>query len=291
MPSYSPLRYPGGKSKLAPFMKDVFQANGLLDGTYVEPYAGGAGVAWALLLEGYARNIVINDIDPHIHAFWYAVLNYTEELIRKISDTNVSIEEWGRQKSVFANYEMYDHVDRAFATFFLNRTNRSGILKAGVIGGKNQAGKYRLDARFNKKNLIERIEKIASYRTRITLYNLDALDLLKIIKKKLSSQSLIYFDPPYYHKAQSLYRNFYQHEDHERVSIEIRKIETPWIVTYDNVDEIIDLYQGENFDHFSICYTAHKARPRKREVLFYKNLNLHFSPCTNQKKILNKNNP
>lgn len=65
----SPLRYPGGKGKVADYFKQIFRDNSLYDGVYVEPYAGGASVALSLLFNEYVSKIIINDIDRSIFAF------------------------------------------------------------------------------------------------------------------------------------------------------------------------------------------------------------------------------
>lgn len=279
-PFYTPLRYPGGKGKLAPFIKEVYRSNRLNDGTYVEPYAGGAAVALTLLLEGYARNIVINDIDKSIYSFWYTIINHTGEFIERIHDTEVTMSEWHKQKQVQSNIENFSILDIAFSTFFLNRTNRSGILQGGVIGGQNQNGPYKIDARYNKSNLIERIKLISQYKNRISVFNLDALDLITNLQSKLPQKSLIYFDPPYYNKGDLLYKNFYTHQDHVTVASVVKSLQQPWLVTYDSTEEIIDIYKNENAENFSICYSAHKTRNRGSEIMFYGNLQLPALPAT-----------
>ena len=170
---YSPLRYPGGKSKLTAYVVETLKLNDLEGGVYVEPFAGGCAIAWYLLLEGHVRSVWINDLDPAIHAFWHSVLNHTDELCQLIQDTDINIEEWHRQKEVYA-HERQNLLLLGFATFFLNRTNRSGIIKAGVIGGLQQTGNYLLDCRFPKDSLISKIRAIAERRNNIVLTNLDA---------------------------------------------------------------------------------------------------------------------
>lgn len=278
MNHFSPLRYPGGKGKFTPFIKQLFRHNNLCDGTYIEPYAGGAAVALSLLLEGYAWKIIINDIDPLIYAFWWSVLYDTETLCQKISDTPVTMCEWEKQKILHANYTKYSLTDIGFATFFLNRTNRSGILKGGVIGGKNQNGPYKIDARFNKKDLLDRIRLIAKYTGRIKLYNLDAWDLINQLASFLPQNCLLYFDPPYFKKGKLLYSNFYTPNDHVRMAALIRELSFPWVVTYDNVPEIRKIYEGEPFEEFDISYSAHLSRPRGSEIIFYRNLELPSMP-------------
>lgn len=192
----SPLRYPGGKKKLTGFIKDVIECNDLLGGTYIEPFAGGASVALSLLFTEYVNNIVINDIDRSIYAFWHSVINSTEELCRLIRNTTVSVEEWDRQRAVQEHKGDCDVLELGFSTFFLNRTNRSGIVKGGIIGGREQTGKWKIDCRYNRADLIKRIEKVALYANRIELHNQDAIDFINAIRPVLGANVLIYFDPP-----------------------------------------------------------------------------------------------
>lgn len=274
MQFYSPLRYPGGKGRLARLVKEVIEENEIYDGTYIEPYAGGAGIALALLIEEYAWEIVINDIDPAIYSFWHSVLNETEWFRKQLYDIPVTLEQWHNQRHVFENKEEYSKKELGFATFFLNRTNRSGILKGGVIGGKNQAGKYKLSARFNKKDLDKRIKLIARHKNRITLHNLDTADLLQQIPSTLKGKALFYFDPPYYRKGGFLYTNHYKHSDHAHVAESIRKLKHPWIVTYDDVPVISELYANLSSIRFTMMYTANLEREKAAEVMFYNGIEL-----------------
>lgn len=264
----TPLRYPGGKGKFCHFIKQVFEANGLLDGHYVEPYAGGAGVALELLFHEYASNIHINDFDPAVYAFWVAAVNHTDELCRLISDTQVNMENWHKYRSIMDSSDHHSLLELAMATFFLNRTNRSGILKAGVIGGKAQSGKWKLDVRFNKEDLIRRIDLIGRYKNRIKVYNLDAAQFLDVLVPVLPAKSLIYLDPPYYVKGSGLYRNFYNHEDHVQIAEALGQVDRPWIVSYDNVPEIKEIYSQYRQDEYFLSYTAQQKK-KGSEVMIY----------------------
>lgn len=195
---FTPLRYPGGKGKLAAYIKELIRANKLYDCEYVEPYAGGAGIALELLFQEYATKIHINDYSEPVYAFWKAVLNDTEEFCRLVKNTRLSVPSWDRQKRIFANPKDHGYVELGFATFFLNRTNRSGILNGGVIGGRDQTGPWKIDARYNAKELIFRIESIAKMKRRIKLTRKDSLALLRFGLPKWPKKTLIYLDPPYY---------------------------------------------------------------------------------------------
>lgn len=264
---YTPLRYPGGKTKFSPIIKRIIENNGFTD-HYVEPYAGGAGVALDLLFNGYCKAIHINDLDPAIYHFWLSVTKQTEEFIHAIEVIPVTIEEWHKQKSLLFSKHDISPLERGVATFFLNRTNHSGILKGGVIGGKMQTGQYKLDCRFNKINLIKRIEKIGEWSDKISIYNRDTLEWLPEIDKKLTNQSLIYLDPPYYVKGQELYRNFYEHNDHVNISKTLDNISTPWVVSYDNNQNIKDIYQQYRQAEYSLNYSAAK-KTKGSEIIIY----------------------
>lgn len=265
----SPLRYPGGKSKLANFVKLLFRANNLMDGEYAEPYAGGASVALALVLGEYASVVHINDLDRSIFSFWNAVLNDTEELCRRISQRRVSIAEWRRQRAIQDESATADSLDLAFSTFFLNRTNRSGIIASGgIIGGENQNGEWGIDARYNKSVLIKRIERIARYRERISVTQYDASDFLQEVVNELPARSLTYLDPPYFVKGQRLYANYYRPEDHAAIAGRLAATDRRWIVSYDNVPEIRALYTDYNTTSYALRYSA-AARYEGTEIMIY----------------------
>jgi DNA adenine methylase len=266
---YSPLRYPGGKNKLASFIAKICIDNDI-NGHYIEPYSGGASVALYLLLEGIIKKITINDKDRSIYAFWHSVLNNSTQFCERIRDVEVTIEEWRKQKAVQEEKDKADLLDLGFSTFFLNRTNRSGIINAGPIGGIEQTGNYKIDCRFNKLDLIDRIRVIASRKKDIRLYKKDAVKLIeKIQKESNNSNAIFYFDPPYFLKASTLYLNHYKPEDHKAVSESIKKIKNiKWVVSYDNVPEIINLYSECKMKEFSFKHTAYKVRIGK-EVLFF----------------------
>ncbi|MBA4241437.1 MAG: DNA methyltransferase [Sphingobacteriaceae bacterium] len=273
MEFYSPLRYPGGKGKVSDYFKQVFKDNLLYDGTYVEPYAGGASIALSLLFNEYASKIIINDIDRSIFGFWDSVLNNTEGLCKLIKDTPVTVANWDKQKKIQKEKENNSLLKVGFSTFFLNRTNRSGILKAGMIGGKDQTGEWKIDARYNKKDLISRIERIAQYRDNIDLHNEDAVKLVKRLRKKLPQKTLFYFDPPYYVKGKDLYLNYYGADDHQDIADEISKVEKQkWIVTYDNVSPIRDLYDKYRQVKYSLNYSAAKAAKGEEVMIFSDNI-------------------
>lgn len=267
---YTPLRYPGGKARFAPFIAETMKLNGLHGGHYLEPYAGGAGVALELLFHGHATHVHINDLDPAINAFWVSATRYPEELLRLLHDTPITMTEWKRWRDVLRETTVASTVERGFATLFMNRTNRSGILKAGVIGGLDQDGPYKLDARFDKAALVTRLGRIAERAADISVYCEDAHGLLRRCGDFLPTKSLIYLDPPYYVKGRGLYRNFYRHEDHLNIAelLQSKDFKLPWVVSYDNVEQICGMYSMSEGMSYSLHYTAQK-RYLGSEVMFF----------------------
>ena len=265
----SPLRYPGGKARLAKFLKSVFEANDLVGGAYAEPYAGGAGAALALLFTGHAANIYINDVDPAIHAFWFSVLHKTKSLCRLVRNTPVTPREWEHQRRIYANGNTAAPLALGFAAFFLNRTNRSGIIDSGsMIGGRDQAGQWKLDVRYNREGLISRIELIAKCRKRIHLSSLDAIDFLRHLGKTLPAKSLVYLDPPYFTNGRRLYANNYETQDHARVAELLSESPLRWLVSYDNVPVIRRLYRGYRSRTYTMQYTA-AGKKQGVEAMFF----------------------
>lgn len=277
---HTPLRYPGGKQKLAPFIVEVMEVNGLIGGEYAEPYAGGSGVAIQLLLNGRVRAVHLNDASPAVYAFWCAVLNHTEQLCRKISGASLTVEEWERQREIMLRSPEYDELDRGFSLFFLNRCNRSGIPLGGLIGGRKQTGAWKMDARFNKTELIRRVEAIAERRDNITLHNLDAEQFITEQLPSIPDHSLVYCDPPYYQRSRRLYLNDYQPADHERVAGVIQQhIRQPWMVSYDNEADIHRYYENRRAITYNLQYSAAHRYLGSEAIFFSENLCLPTGSC------------
>jgi len=264
---YSPLRYPGGKRKLANFLALVYRLNGLLDGEYAEVYAGGGAVALALLYGDYVRRIHLNDLDDGIYAFWVACRDRTDELCHLVRDAKLNVEEWERQRAIQMAGDA-DPLELAFSTLYLNRTNHSGIVRGGVIGGRQQTGNWRMDARFNTEDLTRRIERIGRWASRIEIHHSDGADFLSHVAEKLGRKALVFLDPPYYVKGQELYANFYEPADHERIAGSVRLLPVPWVVTYDDQPEVRALYARCQTLTYEIAYGA-GGRYRGREVAFF----------------------
>jgi DNA adenine methylase len=249
----SPLRYPGGKGKITNFLKLFLLENELLGSGYVEPYAGGASVALSLLYEGYVDNIHINDVDPSVHSFWKCAVSRTDELCKLIRDTPLTVDEWKRQRSI-QSASCVDELVLAFSTFYMNRTNRSGIIAGGIVGGQSQDGPWKMDARYNRDDLVRRIQKVGRFASRMVVTDWDALRLLESFES--TEGIFLYIDPPYYVKGGDLYRNHYQPKDHALVAEAVFKLTAPWVVSYDADPAICELYAERRSIRYELSYSA-----------------------------------
>lgn len=267
----SPLRYPGGKTKLYKYVKSIIEANNLIGETYIEPFAGGSGLALKLLLNNDVKKIVINDLDPAIYAFWYCVINHPNEMCDFVNNVSLTVDEWDNQHNIYVNQQDYSQLELAQATLFLNRTNMSGVITGGVIGKRDQTGKYKMDARFNRKELVKKIRAISALSSRINLYNLDAVTFLQ---NELCHyyKAFINFDPPYVVKGGHLYKSSFTEEDHRTLKSQIAKCNRKWIVTYDMCDLIAELYSDFRGSTLDIYYSANGAKKAKEFIFFSNNL-------------------
>jgi DNA adenine methylase len=262
---YSPLRYPGGKASLSDYIGELIEINKINDCIYIEPFAGGAGAALTLLFQEKVDSIVINDLDKNVYSFWWSVLNKNLKFIEMIDKIEISVTEWRKQKEKY--HDKYSNMfERGFAFFYLNRTNRSGIMSGGPIGGVNQNGSYSIDARFNKASLIEKVSKILNYKKRIELYNKDGLELISMFDNK--KNTFTYLDPPYVVKGNDLYYNHYTLEDHKNLADNLLRKKSNWILSYDNNEVIRRLYKGKRYIEFDINYHADSHRNGNEMLIF-----------------------
>ncbi len=271
----SPLRYPGGKACIFPFISNLFYENNLLGVNYAEPYAGGSGLALKLLFNEYVNEIFINDFDNSIFAFWRSILESNQRFCDWVEDVEIDIGNWEYFKSVLKRPDEYSQFEIGQAVFFLNRTNISGVIKGGPIGGLEQKGKYKINARFNKSDLIKRIERIAKFKHRIRISNLDGIQFIKNLDKS-SQNTFIYLDPPYVHKGADLYMNYFKKKDHENLACQVEKINHKWLVSYDNNDFIIKLYDNQQRLRYSLSQSA-SNRVGNEILVFSEQLNFNNS--------------
>ena len=270
--SYSPLRYPGGKAKLYPLIKNLIEANNLSGQTYIEPFAGGSGLALKLLFKNDVKRIIINDYDPAIYSLWFTILNHCDELCELIDKTPITVDEWNKQKEIYNQGNNKDIISYGFSTLFLNRTNISGIITGGIIGGIEQKGKYSIDARFNKISLMTRIKNIFTKRDQIILTNKNAADFLTPNSLSSYRNVFIYCDPPYVKQGSKLYKNSFIESDHKDLFEAMNLCNRKWIVTYDICEFIASLYTNYRRSTINLNYSANSIRKAQEYIFFSNNL-------------------
>lgn len=263
--TYTPIRYPGGKTKLYPEIKAILESNDLLGHPYAELFAGGAGLAIKLLLKGDVPSIVINDYDRAVYCMWNAVVNHAEDLCEFIDSAVLDVETWKAMRTVYRNSDDVGDIELGKAAFYLNRTNVSGILSGGVIGGLKQAGNYKMDVRFNRETLKKKVMDIAARRGDIEVTRLDAE---AFINDRMSNSELFaYLDPPYVQKGPGLYRSAFDEAKHRSLARKVGDARSKWVVTYDADDLIDDIYGNYERGDLEISYTANVKTVGKEKII------------------------
>lgn len=268
----SPLRYPGGKSLLSTYVSGVLEENLLAGCTFYEPYAGGASVSLDLLRMGFIDKAILIERDPLVYAFWHSVFNDTENLCAAIEACPVTLETWHQLQPARAvndpSKSAFSLLQLGFAGLFFNRTNFSGIIGAGPIGGQGQLSEYKINCRFNKTALVRQIRAAAHLSPRISVRFGDALTFLRKNAAKISAGfSFVYIDPPYYMQGRKLYRHHYTDSDHETLAKYITAQGYPWLVSYDDHPRIRELYASKQMQPIYLDYKVKSSRTAQELVI------------------------
>ncbi|WP_339096238.1 DNA adenine methylase [Deinococcus sp. VB142] len=286
----TPLRYPGGKQKLTPFVVDVIERNNLSGCQYVEPYAGGAGVAMELLMDDVVSSVYLNDFTYPVYAFWKTIKYDPDFLCARILSASLTVEEWLKRREIVRNPEMHSLQEVAYSFFYLNRCNRSGVVGGGLIGGLQQNGTWKMDARFSRNDLIGRVERIAKKADRIFVSNMDAEAFIEAYTPPKGVDAFFYFDPPYIGRSARLYLNDYSPEDHKRLAVSIQASRHKnWIVSYDYDARIVDYYVKQKQFEYQLQYNA-AAVYKGRELFIFSDC-LHIPESTSFRPINDVLNP
>lgn len=252
----SPLRYPGGKSDFIKTAIQIVKDNNLSAMSMVEPYAGSAAISLGLIEAGIISHTTLVERDPLIYSFWKAVFEHTDDLVAAFLELPITLDTWESFKP-FLNIKepLPDQIVKlGLAGLFFNRTNFSGILNAGPIGGKGQKSAYPIDCRTNKKELISRIRKIASFSKQV---NTEFGDAVEIIKRYKDQENLFfYLDPPYFVKGESLYRYFYKLKEHKELARALINARFSWLLSYDDHHVIEFLYEDFYVKRHAFQYSA-----------------------------------
>ena len=278
----SPLRYPGSKRRLAAYVCQALELNSLQPSLYVEPFFGGGSVGIYLLQNEMAEKVIIMDLDPWVASFWHSVFFDTKWLVDRVMKTEITLDLWRQLKKS----KPKSRREKAWACLYLNRTSFSGILekKAGPLGGKDQKSEYKIDCRFPREVIAKRIEEIGKFRGKIhAVWNCswkDGIGKIKLEqrKKNLPKKNVFYYlDPPFFEKAENLYRYYFDKKDHEQLRDNLLQLQDKWLLSYDFSREVDRLYgdaienktNGTNHHHVDIYYSLAVLSERRvaKEVI------------------------
>ncbi|WP_205952174.1 DNA adenine methylase [Pantoea stewartii] len=260
----SPFRYPGGKAKLSRFIALFILTNNLRGCTLIEPFCGGAGGTLPLLVSGLINKLVLNDLNPGVYGFWHSIKENPDELIKLVNNEPVNIESWNHWRKIYFSKDEHSELEKGFSAFFLNRTNRSGILHAGPIGGRSQVGDYLIDCRFTRATLVKRIAKIADIADKLIVTRSDACEVVT----NATPECFIYADPPYVKEGRNIYNDFcFNDQNHLEFSCSLKRSNSHWLLSYDDHPLIHDLYSNAGINIIELSYAINKARLGKELLI------------------------
>lgn len=262
----SPLRYPGGKARMAQFLGELFaQQVSVMDvEVWIEPFAGGAGAGLALLEARAVPEVWLTEKNPAIAALWRAVLDDHEQLAARVEAAvpDMALYDWAREQVAAAGECAEDEL--AFAALVLNRCSRSGMVhpSAGPIGGKSQTGRWTIASRWNGPGLAERITHLQTLSGRIRFTEGDAIRALAgLVDCGFEDEVLAFVDPPYIREGNRLYANGMAAADHQRLADVLNASSARWLLTYDDEPVVVDeLYPDRRVLAYQISNTANQAR-------------------------------
>jgi DNA adenine methylase len=265
----SPLRYPGSKQALVDYVIRFLDANDFRGREWVEPCAGGASVALSLLSRGAVCRATIVEKDPLVYAFWKCLKTQPALLCHLVHGLNITLETWNQfQKYRSADaLKKYPLIELALAGLFFNRANYSGIIGANPIGGMSQSSDYKIDCRFTKSTVIDRMIAASLVMDKMTVVRGDVVSYLRRNSERLiQDNSVVYVDPPYVLQGKKLYRHHFKTRDHMRLAEFLNAAPFPWLVSYDNVPFVVELFRGQKVRPIWLKYTVRRAR-RADELL------------------------
>jgi DNA adenine methylase len=275
----SPLRYPGGKRRLLPYIARAIAALPYKPSLLVEPFAGGSSVSVGLLEHGFVQRIGIADADPLVASFWQSVFHpkLAARLAEMTAEVPLTLAYWHCMRAAKPRTVL----GRAFQCLYLNRTSFSGILNrtAGPIGGQAQSGPYTVGARFPRERLAKRIMALSLLAPQVSYVRCQ--DWRTTLASPLDGTSLVqlgrvfyYLDPPFWNKADKLYRHYFNEAEHQALALAISSLQGNWVLSYDMDPSVISLYdQMPGVHHVNMRYTAStRSAPHKSQELLFSNL-------------------
>jgi len=279
MPIYSPLRYPGSKRKLFNYLKRVLAHNNLEPQILVEPFVGGGSISLNFLSLNKKNKVVIGDSDELVYSFWKTLFTEPAYLINFVRKVKVNLKTFEKYRHIASHTSEFSRKRLAAACLFLNRTSFSGILNdsAGPIGGREQKSIYKIDCRFGRKNLIRKIRTISAFKNRVVVLPHTWEETLNYVDGKdeyKNANLLFYFDPPFYKKADQLYRHYFDDANHKDLRDKLMSIKQPWILSYDREKEIQNLYSTFTRINVSMPYSINSPAKRLEKELIITPLKL-----------------
>lgn len=273
----SPLRYPGGKSRIWEHLAAQYtQAPlGELDAEiWFEPFAGGLGAGLKMLQESIIGELWFCEANRGLGALWGELVANPTALIDTVSSLpeRMSLDVYQEALAVLAAPDSYPQLQVAVAALVVNRCSRSGMVTptTGPIGGKQQDGKYRVGDRWNLPRTISTLEKLAPLTRYMRFVGPDGISALAGLPNSgFAEEVFVFADPPYVGAGQRLYQHGLDESGHRALADALHDLdETHWVLAYDEAPLVRELYEGLHIQEYTLHHTANRSKSGA-ELLIY----------------------
>lgn len=252
----SPLRFPGGKSKVAKKIVSLFPE---FD-EYREPFLGGGSIFFAAKQRFPDKRFWINDIDFNIFIFWKILQINPQGLVEKSKFFKEKYSENGKELFHYLkkNLSESDDVAKAAIFFVLNRISFSGMYS---VGGYSHSA-------FEKRFKNAHIEKLFLSTNFLKDVRITCLPYEEIFKEE-GKNVFLFLDPPYYSTKKSrLYGEkgkYHAEFDHEKLASILKTTSFKWLMTCDDSPYIKNLYSFASIKEMPVTYGMRNQSPRSSQ--------------------------
>lgn len=232
---------------------------------YYEPFFGSGSIGFKVLEElDTDRRVSISDIDPGIVSLWKAVHESPDELCSRIKSFTPNVDD-------FYSFQETDGTDKSltvengFKKLALHQMSYSGLgAKAGgPIGGREQRGAYKIDCRYNVPTLTKNIGKLHTLMSRFKDLTIECKPVFSSLESIQRANSIVYLDPPYYVQGGALYANNMNVFEHQELAKRLNAAEYEWVLSYDDVEPIRQLYSWAKVTNLEAIYTLAPAKNKR----------------------------
>lgn len=239
----SPLRYPGGKNRVAKMLLEHMPPHT----DYREIFAGGAALFFS---KPRVKKNWLNDLHPGLCAFYRAVQKHFDQFAALCRQQDGSLrarfDEWAARRDLMDATGDEMLVERAVQYYFLNRTVWGGR----VVYDPRRKSRLYFSNPSGWSNLEKKLAHLSAISEKLRGVKITCDGYQKCLAGA-TADTLIYADPPYFresvgHITDRLYDKSFDYDCHRKLAALLKKTKAKVMVSYDDCPEIRELYKSWN---------------------------------------------